>query len=384
MTKPKGRTRRPTGAVRKLPSGRYQARLRDPLTNRLVPLGTYDTKADADAAIADGVASQRRGVWVDPRKSRMTFGNWAQHWLESDATKRPRTRVRDEEVIRLHLAPAFGDAALGAITPLDVQRAVSRWTKVYAPNTVKRQYAVLRAILNAAVDADLIGRSPCRGVKLPTAQPTEHHIVTADELARLADELGDDYRAFAYAAAMLGLRFGELAALRVGRLDLLRGTVTVAESLGEARGELVSGPPKSAAGRRTLSIPRSLASMLSEHLARQGTTGADPDAFVFHAPCGGPLRYSNFRSLVWTPACRRAGLEDLQPHDLRRAAATAMVAAGVDVRTAQARLGHSDPRLTIGLYAQATNEGDQAAAERLEEHFMATESALPTRAAPQR
>jgi integrase len=377
MTKPKGRTRRPTGAVRKLPSGRYQARLRDPLNNRLVPLGTYATKADADAAIADGVASQRRGVWVDPRKSRMTFGTWAQHWLESDATTRPRTHLRYEQIVNGHLVPALGDAALGAITPLDVQRLVGAWTKAYAPNTVRHHYAVLRAILNAALDADLIGRSPCRGVKLPSVEQSEHHIVTADELARLALELGDRYRALAYTAAMLGLRFGELAGLRVGRLDLLRGTVTVAESLGEARGELVSGPPKSAAGRRTLSIPRSLASMLSEHLSRQGTTGADPGAFVFAAPGGGPLRYSNFRSLVWAPACRRAGLEGLQLHDLRRAAATAMVASGVDVRTAQARLGHSDPRLTIGLYAQATNDGDRAAAERLEEHFMAATSQTP-------
>ena len=70
MTRPKSRTRRHAGAIRKLPSGRYQARLRDPGTNRLVPLGTYDTKADADAAVSDPQAQQRRGAWVDLRKTR--------------------------------------------------------------------------------------------------------------------------------------------------------------------------------------------------------------------------------------------------------------------------------------------------------------------------
>ena len=48
-----------------------------------------------------------------------------------------------------------------------------------------------------------------------------------------------------------------------------------------------------------------------------------------------------------------------------------MVASGVDVRTAQARLGHSDPRLTPSVYAQATDEGDRVAAQRLGAHFMA-------------
>lgn len=372
MTRPKNRTRRHAGAIRKLPSGRYQARLRDPLTNRLVTLGTYATKADADAAVTDSQAAQRRGLWVDPRKSATTFASWAHQWLEGDATTRARTRQRYEQIVRLHLLPAIGNAPLGSITPVDVHRLVASWVKSYKPNTVRHHYAVLRAILNAAVDADLLGRSPCRGVKLPSVQPTEHHVVTADELARLADEVGAGYRALVYTAAILGLRFSELAGLRVGRLDLLRGTVTVAEGLVESRGELVSGPPKSAAGRRTLSIPQALATMLAEHLALRGTTGATPEAFVFTSPTGGPLRYSNFRTLVWTPACRRAGLEGLQIHDLRRAAATAMVAAGVDVRTAQNRLGHSDPRLTIGLYAQATSEGDRAAADRLGEHFMAS------------
>ncbi len=69
---------------------------------------------------------------------------------------------------------------------------------------------------------------------------------------------------------------------------------------------------------------------------------------MFGAPQGGPLRYSVFRSRVWA----------------------AMVTGGVDVRTAQNRLGHSDPRLTIGLYAQATTGADASAARRLGEHVL--------------
>jgi len=67
-----------------------------------------------------------------------------------------------------------------------------------------------------------------------------------------------------------------------------------------------------------------------------------------------------------------ADLESLGFHDLRRTNATAMVLDGVDVKTAQARLGHSDPRLTLAIYAQATGEGDRSAAEKLGARLMGT------------
>src|SRR5262249_47223700 len=137
---------------------------------------------------------------------------------------------------------------------------------------------------------------------------------------------------------------------------LLRGTITVVES-------------KSAAGRRTFTLPTTARDMLTDHLQRRGVTGAVPDAYVFVGPRGGSICYSNFRTRVWLPAVKRAALHRFTPHDLRRAAATAMVAAGADGRTAQTRLGHSDPRLTIGLYAQSTSDGDRSAAARVDDYF---------------
>ena len=96
-----------------------------------------------------------------------------------------------------------------------------------------------------------------------------------------------------------------------------------------------------------------------------GLTPSDQDAHVFVGQHGGPLEYSGFRQRVWEPACRRVGLPGLGFHDLRRTNATVMVRSGVDVKTAQARLGHSDPRMTLSVYAQATTEADRTAAKRL-------------------
>ena len=146
-----------------------------------------------------------------------------------------------------------------------------------------------------------------------------------------------------YIGAVLGLRIGECLALRVGRLDLLRGTVAVAESVSEVHGKLIYGEPKSDAGRRTLTMPAELVPIVAAHLKRRGITAADADALVFVSPTGGPVRPTNWRERRWIPATKAAGLDGLRFHDLRKAAATAMVTSGVDVRTAQARLGHADP-----------------------------------------
>ena len=112
------------------------------------------------------------------------------------------------------------------------------------------------------------------------------------------------YAAMAYLGAMLGLRWGETAGLRVGRLDLLAGTLMVAEQVTRGpRGLAVFGPPKSAAGRRTLAVPPTWWRYLPVDLARRGLTAADPEALLFTTADGRALEYADFRHRVWLPAC---------------------------------------------------------------------------------
>jgi Site-specific recombinase XerD len=120
----------------------------------------------------------------------------------------------------------------------------------------------------------------------------------------------------------------------------------------------------------------------SLHLTRRGLTAADSDALLFTAPNGGPLRYEHWRRRVWLPACRLAGTEGLTFHDLRRANATGLMAEGVDVKTAQTRLGHSDARTTLQVYAQATSAGDRAAADAQGSRFLGSVSEVRAVNAP--
>lgn len=356
--------------ARKVAGGKtvYDVRLRDP--DGRAYKRTFRTKREAEAFEAAERTDRARGAWIDPRRAATTFAELAPRWLNGNPAKRPTSLERDEVIIRLHLLPELGRRPVGSITPADVQRVVNVWAQRYAPRTVHRHYDVLSAIMNLAVLEDLVARTPCRGIKLPAVRHTDRHIVTAEELAALADALGPEYGLMAYLGAVLGLRQAECAGLRVGRIDFLRGTLTVAEQLTRGRhGSMATGEPKSDAGRRTLSVPPELMEMLTAHLARRGMDGRDPTAFVFASPGGAPLDYTNWRRRIWKPATVKAGLDGVTFHDLRRANATGLVAEGVDVKTAQARLGHSDPRLTLAIYAQATGDADRSAAARIGARF---------------
>jgi integrase len=149
------------------------------------------------------------------------------------------------------------------------------------------------------------------------------------------------------------------------------------------KGTVGFGQPKSSAGRRTLAVPVELMDMLVQHMAVRALARGDTDALLFTAPEGGVLRYSNWLRRCWWPATIVAGLGRMVKdkasgktryvglgfHDLRRANATGLVASGVDVKTAQGLLGHSDSRLTLDHYAQVVNELSEAAAAAMGARF---------------
>jgi integrase len=352
------------GSVRKSPRnvGRWEARYRDSGGRQRTQ--TFDSRASAKAWLSTTEADMQRGGWIDPRLTATKLEVVAVYWLNANPAKRAGSLARDQSILTNHVLPTLGHRAVGAVTQGDVQRLVTDWAASYSPSTVLRHYACLRGLFSYAASSDLITRSPCRAVRLPEARPREAQILDTVQLERLAAAMGP-YGSMLYLAA-LGLRWGEIAGLRVGDIDFLRGTVTVVKqrTRGE-KGRMIEQDPKTRAGRRSLSIPDWVTAMLSEHLVTGGLTGRDISALVFVSPGREPLHYSNWRRRVWLPACAAAGLYQLTFHDLKHTAATALVEEGVDVKTAQVRLGHANPLTTLGIYAQVTDRADRMAADRV-------------------
>jgi integrase len=364
---------------------RYDVRYREPGGRPRVK--TLRRKADAERFARSVEVDKDRGLFVDPSLSRTPLAEVAALWLGSNPGKRDGSWQRDEIAVRRHIVPELGSRPVGSVTPADVQRLVNKWSGQRAPRTVRRDYGVLRAIMNYALVNDLIGRTPCRKISLPAVTRLTRHIVGAVELARLAHELGGvgGYGPMVYVGAITGLRWGEVAGLRVRHLDIPGRRLAVTETVVRGkRGAVGFGQPKSAAGRRTLALPPELVEMLTAHMAAHGLAVTDRDGLLFTAPDGGVLRYSNWLRRVWWPSAIAAGLGHMVEeeatgkaryvgigfHDLRRANATGLVAAGVDVKTAQGLLGHSDSRLTLDHYAQVVTELGEAAASAMGKRFL--------------
>ncbi len=340
----------------------YDVRLRHP--NGTEYGRTFDTKKAAELFEAAERVDRARGSWIDPQLIRTPFTEVAERWLEIGDDKRPRSLYRDKGIVHKHLIPAFTGRPVSSITSEEVQRLVNRWAKTHAPAGVNRMFATLRAIMNFAVAADMIQRSPCKRIRLPQAYPRTAVILDTNDLEALAGALGDS-GPMVYLAVQ-GLRWGEIAGLRVRHLDLLRHKVVVEKQWTRGEGsDMVEQDPKTRAGARPLAISDWLSAMLSDHLASRGLSGADRDAHVFAAASGMPLRYDNWKARVWNPAVQTAGLAGLTFHDLKHTAGTELVKAGVDVKTAQARLGHASRVTTLKIYAQATAEADREAADRV-------------------
>ena len=166
-------------------------------------------------------------------------------------------------------------------------------------------------------------------------------------------------------AAYTGLRFGELGALRVDRLDMLKRSLRVVENLSEVQGHLAVGPVKSKASRRTVTMPAFLVERLASHIA----TYPDDSGFVFSAPAGGPIRRTNFRRRHWLPAVRSTVGESVRFHDLRHSHAALLIAEGIHPKVIQERLGHASIKTTLDTYGHLFEGLDAEAADALDDAF---------------
>jgi integrase len=211
----------------------------------------------------------------------------------------------------------------------------------------RKAHQVLAQVLDAAVDGGKLARNVAAGEKLPKVQRREMHFLDAVQVEQLADAIDPRYPTLVRFAAYTGLRPCELVALRVGRLDLLRGTVRVAEAAPEVAGRLEWGGVKTHEAH-TVRLPRFLCDELGAYLAGRPHGGDD---LVFTAPLGGPLRESKFVPGYFKPAARAAGLPaTLRFYDLRHTAASLLIREGASVKAGQKQLGHATASITLDTY----------------------------------
>jgi integrase len=356
--------KRQFGSIRALPSGRYQARYTGPGgIVRKAPV-TFDARIDAEAWLARQRGGIIQDTWLPPAEKpadlqEIAFGAYAASWL---ATRPLAQTTRDHyaQLLRDHIAPAFGTVPVGTITPAGV-RAWHASLKI-GPTARAHAYGLLRTILGTAVADDVTWVNPCRvrgagqSKRVKQIQPA-----SLAELETIAATVPGKYKLMVLLAAWCALRFGELAELRRADVDVKNAVVHIRRGVTRTKGSKVIGGPKSEAGKRTVAIPPHLMPAVKAHL-REHVRPAQ-DALVFRPAGGGHLAPASLYR-VYYPAREAAGRPDLRFHDLRHTGATLAAVSGATLAELMARLGHSTPAAAM-RYQHAAADRDKVIAEAL-------------------
>lgn len=349
----------------KLPSGKWRAQVRLPSGKR--PSKTDPLKSVVKRWAEDIEAKARRGEYADPVAGKLTVAAFHARWWPWPGRKgqplSDHTLRNYDQQWRLRVEPYWGRWQLSAIQRGDVVEwcdAMNRSTRVAHPDHATRTVDVARlarleaegwedlgratrtnevartmfsSLLRVAAEKELIRSNPAEGVYPAKPRVTPPRWFTREEAARILAALPTELdRLMVEFNLHVGLRWGELAALRGLRIDRLRNVVVVQDVLmpdGKMRGY-----PKEHHSQREVPIHPELAPRM---LAR---VGEDLTDWLFPAPQGGPLLYDNWYHRVWAPAVKAAGVEGT-PHHMRHTAASWHVQAGIDLLVVQELLGHA-------------------------------------------
>ncbi|WP_043265078.1 tyrosine-type recombinase/integrase [Streptomyces sp. CT34] len=363
MTARKPQRRREFGSVRRLPSGRWQARYLAPDGSRRTAPETFETKTDAQTWLTLTQADIERKHWIDPDAGAVNFEAYALKWVD----ERGLSATTDElyrRLLRLHVLPTFGTMDLDELTPPGVRTWRAERLQATGATTVAKSYRLLKAIMETATDDELIRRNPCRIKGAGTEKAKERPTATVEQVDALADAIGPRWRLMVYFGAYGPMRPEEQAALRRPNVTLDPLAVKIWEAAPElTTGRRVEGDTKSDAGERTIYLPGFLYMEVKRHLDWFAEKG--PDGLLFVGEKGAPFRRSTF-GRKWRRARAQVGLPgDFRFYDLRHTGHTLSTQAGATLKDAMVRAGQSSERAAL-IYQHSDDARQQEVAEGID------------------
>jgi integrase len=332
------------------------------------------TKREAKARLAELITEREQGAYVEP--SRMTVARYFEEWLRdwAPAKCQPKALERYAQLAK-HVIVAIGDKPMQQVRGGDLNRLYrdlqdpGRKPKPLSPRTVKHVDILVRTVFRHAVRQTDIKVDPCKQIDAPSAPHEEAAVLRPEEIPILLNGVRDTILSpIAIVALGTGMRRGELCALRWQDVDLDAGTLKVERSLEETRkGGLRFKPPKSARGRRTISLSPSVVETLRAHWKAQqeqrlalGQGRAPADHLVFATYEGKP-RSPDGLSKRFSKVMTAGGLPHVSLHTLRHTHASLLIQQGVDILTISRRLGHSSAAITLNVYGHIITSKDRAA-----------------------
>ena len=336
----------------------------------------FARKTDAQQWLDDVTAAHVTGNYIDPAAGAITIEIIYQRWSAAQGHISAKTAKTRASVWNSRVRNEWGQRRVGEVRTSEVRAWVAalRSAGVGVP-TIENGFGVLRQVLGSAVEDRLIPRNPCDGVKLPKRHHAERGYLSHGQVAALTAAVSRDPEVIRF-LAYTGLRWGEMAALRVQDFDMLRRRVDISRSVTEANG-LTWGTPKTHE-RRSVPFPAALTDELAALMVGKGRS-----ELVFTDQRGGVLRNSNWRNRVFVPAVEACQSTDpdfptITPHDLRHTAASLAISAGANVKALQRMLGHAKASMTLDTYADLFDDDLDGVAAALDTAIESTADALRT------
>ncbi|HEX4402730.1 MAG TPA: tyrosine-type recombinase/integrase [Galbitalea sp.] len=353
---------------------RYRVRYRKPDRSQTDKRG-FRTKREAELFLASVEVAKATGRYIDPTRARITVADWMQTYISTRADLRRSTLERMEGVSRLHIIPALGQIPLSELTRLRCQQFVSELNKTQAPGSVHKVATVLSGAMQLAVDDGRLAGNPASRLKLPRQMKKRKKFLTHQQVADLAAAVdsrakGEGFGLLIYVLAYTGLRWGELAGLRVRDLDFTRRRLNVRETMVEVGGYFEESAPKDYE-ERSIPVPAFIMSQLETHVASK----SDADRVFVSARTHRPIRNQSFRRYWFNDAATEIGIPGLTPHELRHTCASLAVSVGANVKALQKMLGHASAAITLDVYADLFDEDLDSVAVALDAAKSAAKSA---------
>lgn len=360
----KARTRRTFGAVRKLPSGRFQASYSIDNVRYNAP-DTFKTKTDANLYLNTVDSDITRQSWRAPVKSELSLAVYAPRWLKDRDDIKATTRDLYESQLRLHVLPSLGRHRLEAITT----GLIATWNsdmKSKGSTVAAQSYRLLRTLLNHAKSEGLLIANPCtlRNAGNPKVK-REEVMPEVWEIEKIIENTPERYQALVSILAWGGLRIGEALALTRDSFNPKTGVLHIGARVYRISGGRIDlDTPKSERSIRDIVLPNSVRIELIEHLKR--SVKSEPQALIFEANKGGYLSASTFREIFIAARERAEVRPEIYVHSLRAFAATTATQSGATTREVMDVLGHTSPEVAM-RYQRSTDERKRNLADKLEQ-----------------
>ena len=341
-------------------------------------VGGFRTRREAEAALTEALERVRTGTWADP--GRQTVGEYLEDWLTAvRPSLRSSTATSYEHTLRKWVVPRIGHLRLGALSSAKLSALYGELLRSgrhdgkggLSARSVAYTHRIVTHALKDAVSWGLLARNPAAHVDPPRVARPEMQVWTQKEVQRFLASVADD-RLYALWTVLLatGLRRGEALGLRWDDVDLDRRRLSIQRAVTVVDYEIVVSEPKTARGRRSVSIDPTTAAVLVAHRKRQieerlawGPAWQD-SRYVFTTEDGRVLHPQRVTQ-VFKRLASEAGLPPIRLHGLRHTAATLALTAGIHPKVVSERLGHATVGITLDTYSHVGEGLQEEAATRV-------------------